>query len=77
MLVSKCQKSMLARLALETKTIIATLSDFYEKGVLTMTDRLKLKVDKEESFFAQQAQQQIKNLREKAAQENSTIHLFT
>jgi len=36
-----------------------------------MTDRLKLKVDKEESFFAQQAQQQIKNLREKAAQENS------
>jgi PP-loop superfamily ATP-utilizing enzyme len=62
---------MLGRLALEAKTIIATLSDLYEKGVLTMTDRLKLKVDKEESFFAQQAQQQIKTLREKAAQENS------
>ena len=36
-----------------------------------MSDHLKLKVNKEDSFFAQQAQQQIKDLREKAGQENS------
>ena len=36
-----------------------------------MTDHLKLKVNKEDSFFAQHAQEQIKALREKAAQDNS------
>lgn len=36
-----------------------------------MTDHLKVKVNKEDSFFAQQAQQQIKELREKATQESS------
>ena len=36
-----------------------------------MTDHLRVKVNKEDSFFAQQAQQQIIELREKAAQENS------
>jgi len=35
-----------------------------------MSDRLKVKVNKEESYFAQQEQQMIKNLREKAAKEN-------
>lgn len=36
-----------------------------------MTDHLKVKVNKEDSFFAQQAQQQIRDLREKSAQDNS------
>ncbi len=36
-----------------------------------MSDHLKLKVNKEDSFFAQKEQEQIKALREKAAQENS------
>jgi len=36
-----------------------------------MSDHLKLKVSKEDSYFAQHAQQQIKDLREKAAQENN------
>lgn len=34
-----------------------------------MTDRLKLQMNKEDHFFAQQAQQQVKALREQAAQE--------
>ena len=36
-----------------------------------MSDHLKLKVNQEDSYFAQQAQQQIKDLREAAAQENN------
>ena len=36
-----------------------------------MSDHLKLKVSQEDSYFAQQAQQQIKDLREKAAREHS------
>lgn len=36
-----------------------------------MPDHLKLKVNKEDSFFAQKEQEQIKALREKAAQDNS------
>ncbi len=34
-----------------------------------MTDRLKLQMNKEDVFFAQQAQEQVKALREKTAQE--------
>ncbi len=36
-----------------------------------MSDHLKLKVNKEDSFFVQKEQEQIKALREKAAQDNS------
>jgi hypothetical protein len=36
-----------------------------------MSDHLKLKVNKEDSFFAQKEQEKIKALREKAAQDNS------
>ena len=36
-----------------------------------MSDHLKLKMNKEDHFFAQQAQQQIKALREKAAQDDN------
>lgn len=36
-----------------------------------MSDHLKSKVNKEDSFFAQKEQEQIKALREKAAQDNS------
>ncbi len=36
-----------------------------------MSDHLKLKVNKEDSFFAQKEQDQIKALREKAAHDNS------
>lgn len=36
-----------------------------------MSENLKLKVSKEESYFAAQAQQKIKDLRETAAQENN------
>lgn len=36
-----------------------------------MTDHLKLKVNNEDSYFAKQAQQQINDLREKAAQDSS------
>lgn len=36
-----------------------------------MSDHLKLKVSKEDSYFAQQAQNQIKELREKSAQESN------
>jgi len=35
-----------------------------------MTDHLSVKVGKEDSYFAHQAQQQIKKLRENAVQEN-------
>ena len=34
-----------------------------------MSDHLKLKVNKEDSYFAQQAQEQIKDLREQSARE--------
>jgi hypothetical protein len=40
-----------------------------------MTDHLKLKVNKEDSYFAEQAQNQIKALREKSAQETSQKYL--
>ena len=36
-----------------------------------MSDHLKLKVNKEDSFFAKKEQEQIRDLREKAAQDNS------
>ena len=35
-----------------------------------MPEKIKLKVDKEESYFAQQEQEQIKKLRAKAAQDH-------
>jgi late competence protein required for DNA uptake (superfamily II DNA/RNA helicase) len=39
-----------------------------------MSEKLKLKVSKEESYFAQQAQKQIKDLREKASQQNNQTY---
>ena len=35
-----------------------------------MSDKLKIKVNKEDSYFAQQEQEKIKNLRDNAAKEN-------
>lgn len=40
-----------------------------------MSDNLKLKVNKEDSYFAQQAQNQIKELREKSAKETNQKYL--
>lgn len=40
-----------------------------------MTDHLKIKVSNEESYFAQQAQEQIKALREKAGSENTQMYM--
>ena len=40
-----------------------------------MSEHLKIKVSNEESFFAQQAQDQIKALRQKASTENSQKYM--
>ena len=40
-----------------------------------MSDHLKIKVSNEESYFAQQAQEQIKALRQKAGTENTQKYM--